>query len=72
MKSPEFSILYKITNQKKPDKIVNQKANHDFVIVRPTSIWGPFFEIPYRTFFDTVRKNLFFIPKVYLFLIIVA
>lgn len=45
------------------EKIVNQKANHDFVIVRPTSIWGPYFEIPYRTFFDTVRKNLFFIPK---------
>lgn len=45
------------------EKIVIEKANHDFVIVRPTSIWGPFFEIPYRTFFDTVRKGLFFIPK---------
>ncbi len=45
------------------EKIVNEKANHEFVIVRPTSIWGPYFEIPYRTFFDTVRKNLFFIPK---------
>jgi nucleoside-diphosphate-sugar epimerase len=45
------------------EKIVNEKANHEFVIVRPTSIWGPYFQIPYRTFFDTVRKNLFFIPK---------
>jgi nucleoside-diphosphate-sugar epimerase len=45
------------------EKIVNEKANHDYVIVRPTSIWGPYFEIPYRTFFDTVRKKMFFIPK---------
>lgn len=45
------------------EKIVNEKANHDYVIVRPTSIWGPYFEIPYRTFFDTVKKNVFFIPK---------
>lgn len=45
------------------EKIVIEKAKHDYVIVRPTSIWGPYFEIPYRTFFDTVRKGLFFIPK---------
>lgn len=45
------------------EKIVNEIAKHDYVIVRPTSIWGPYFEIPYRTFFDTVRKNLFFLPK---------
>jgi nucleoside-diphosphate-sugar epimerase len=45
------------------EKIIKANANHDFVIVRPTSIWGPYFEIPYRTFFDTVRKNLFFLPK---------
>lgn len=47
----------------KGEKIVNENAKHDFVIVRPTSIWGPFFEIPYRTFFETVRKKMFFIPK---------
>jgi nucleoside-diphosphate-sugar epimerase len=45
------------------EKIVKEKANHDFVIVRPTSIWGPYFEIPYRTFFDAVRKKIFFIPR---------
>ncbi|MBG6063260.1 nucleoside-diphosphate-sugar epimerase [Flavobacterium sp. CG_9.1] len=45
------------------EKIVKEKANHDFVIVRPTSIWGPYFEIPYRTFFDAVRKKMFFIPR---------
>lgn len=45
------------------EQIVRKNARHDFVIVRPTSIWGPSFEIPYKTFFDTVRKKIFFIPK---------
>ena len=45
------------------EKIVNKTAQGDYVIVRPTSIWGPYFDIPYRTFFDTVRKKMFFLPK---------
>lgn len=45
------------------EKIVREKAKHDYVIVRPTSIWGPYFEIPYRTFFDTIRKKIFYLPK---------
>jgi nucleoside-diphosphate-sugar epimerase len=45
------------------EKMVREKAEGDYVIVRPTSIWGPYFEIPYRTFFDTVRKKMFFLPK---------
>lgn len=47
------------------ENIVRSTARHDYVIVRPTSIWGPFFDIPYRTFFDTVQKKLFFVPKNY-------
>lgn len=47
------------------EKIVKSIAAHDYIIVRPTSIWGPFFDIPYRTFFDTVRKGMFFLPKGY-------
>jgi len=31
-------------------------------IVRPTSIWGPWFRIPYRNFFDAVRKGLYVHP----------
>ncbi|HEV2813924.1 MAG TPA: NAD(P)-dependent oxidoreductase [Solirubrobacteraceae bacterium] len=34
-----------------------------WVIVRPTSIWGPWFEIPYRTFFDTIRKGRYVHPR---------
>lgn len=45
------------------EKKVKTFAKHDYVMVRPTSIWGPYFEIPYRTFFDTVRKRVFFLPK---------
>lgn len=32
----------------------------DWCIIRPTSIWGPFFGVPYRNFFDMVRKRLYF------------
>jgi nucleoside-diphosphate-sugar epimerase len=45
------------------EKIVKQNASHDYVIVRPTSIWGPFFHVPYRTFFDTIKTGAFFLPK---------
>lgn len=47
------------------EMLVKEKAKHSYIIVRPTSIWGPWFEIPYRTFFDTVQNNRFFIPKNY-------
>ena len=32
----------------------------DWIIIRPTSIWGPWFNIPYRTFFDMVLSNKYF------------
>jgi GlcNAc-P-P-Und epimerase len=43
--------------------IVKKNAVHDYIIVRPTSIWGPFFHVPYRTFFDTIKNSTFFLPK---------
>jgi nucleoside-diphosphate-sugar epimerase/glycosyltransferase involved in cell wall biosynthesis len=30
-----------------------------WVIVRPTSIWGPWFDVPYRTFFDMIQRGLY-------------
>ncbi len=33
-----------------------------WTIVRPTGIWGPWFGIPYRDFFDTVRRGLYVHP----------
>lgn len=34
-----------------------------WIIVRPTSVWGPFFDTPYRDFFVSVRKGRYFNPK---------
>jgi len=44
--------------------VVRQMAgtNLPWVIVRPTSIWGPWFRSPYRDFFDIVRRGLYFHP----------
>jgi nucleoside-diphosphate-sugar epimerase len=32
-------------------------------IVRPTSIWGPWFDIPYKSFFSAVAKGLYVHPR---------
>lgn len=32
----------------------------DWAILRPTSIWGPWFGVPYRNFFDMVIKHMYF------------
>lgn len=32
----------------------------DWCIIRPTSIWGPWFGVPYRNFFDMVMKHMYF------------
>lgn len=33
-----------------------------WVIVRPTSIWGPWFDVPYKSFFLAVAKGRYFHP----------
>jgi GlcNAc-P-P-Und epimerase len=35
-----------------------------WVIVRPTSVWGPWFEHAYRTFFRLVDRRLELLSKV--------
>jgi len=35
----------------------------DWMIVRPTSIWGPWFGTPYRQFFDTVTRGRYLHPR---------
>lgn len=32
----------------------------DWAILRPTSMWGPWFGVPYRNFFDTVKTGMYF------------
>ncbi len=41
-------------------EVWNNKPNCDWCIIRPTSIWGPWFGVPYRNFFDMVSKKTFF------------
>jgi len=36
------------------------KPNCEWAILRPTSIWGPWFGIPYKNFFDLVKSRKYF------------
>jgi nucleoside-diphosphate-sugar epimerase len=47
------------------EQIVRSAASRipcSWIIVRPTSIWGPWFDIPYKTFFLTVARGQYFHP----------
>lgn len=35
----------------------------EWVLVRPTSIWGPWFSVPYRDFFDAVSRGRYVHPR---------
>jgi nucleoside-diphosphate-sugar epimerase len=37
-------------------------ANYDWIIFRPTSIWGPWFDEPYRDFFNAVLNGSYLHP----------
>ncbi len=38
------------------------KMSVPWLIVRPTSIWGPWFDTPYKIFFLMIAKNVYFHP----------
>lgn len=38
------------------------KARFSWVILRPTSIWGPWFDVPYKTFFLSVARGRYVHP----------
>ncbi|MBN1969108.1 MAG: NAD(P)-dependent oxidoreductase [Candidatus Delongbacteria bacterium] len=43
------------------EKIIRRYTHHySWAIVRPTSIWGPGFGVPYRNFFDMVINHSYF------------
>jgi nucleoside-diphosphate-sugar epimerase len=46
------------------EKIVRAEAadNFPWLILRPTSIWGPWFDEPYRNFFDALRRGIYVHP----------
>jgi nucleoside-diphosphate-sugar epimerase len=47
------------------EKLVRREATGLFpwTIVRPTSIWGPWFGAPYRDFFEAVRRGVYLHPR---------
>jgi nucleoside-diphosphate-sugar epimerase len=49
------------------EKLVRQAAKSlgDWVIVRPTSIWGPWFHVPYKQFFIQIAKGQYVHPGRY-------
>lgn len=42
------------------NKVWSDMPQSDWCIIRPTSIWGPWFGVPYRNFFDIVMKRMYF------------
>lgn len=46
------------------EQIVRKQCLHaPWIIVRPTSIWGPWFEAPYRNFFEAVLAGRYMHPR---------
>ena len=46
------------------ERIVRREAaGLDWVMVRPTSIWGPWFGTPYRDFFEAVDRGRYVYPR---------
>lgn len=41
-------------------RVWNDMPDCDWCIIRPTSIWGPWFGVPYRNFFDMVMRRMYF------------
>lgn len=41
----------------------NSRLEVPWLIIRPTSIWGPWFDIPYKGFFQAIRRGLYVHPS---------
>jgi len=68
--TPASDYDYSATTMYGHSKVVGEKlvrAQHEssvpWTIVRPTSIWGPWFDVPYRTFFTSVQRGRYVHPK---------
>jgi GlcNAc-P-P-Und epimerase len=45
--------------------ITRQEAGNaiPWILVRPTGIWGPWFDVPYRNFFNVIRRGIYLHPR---------
>lgn len=41
-------------------RVWENKPGCDWCVIRPTSIWGPWFGEPYRSFFDLIMRGMYF------------
>ena len=67
---PKDEFDYKPSTVYGESKIIGEKIvreskilNKDWIIVRPTSLWGPWFDVPYKSFFDSINKKIYIHPK---------
>jgi nucleoside-diphosphate-sugar epimerase len=67
---PKDEFDYKPSTIYGESKIIGEKIvrdskieNANWIIVRPTSLWGPWFGAPYKNFFDIIQRKLYFHPK---------
>lgn len=64
--SPQHQLDYSPTTLYGESKVITEKKvwenkpHCDWAIIRPTSIWGPWFGIPYKSFFDMVISRKYF------------
>lgn len=54
------NTLYGISKVETEKTVWNNKPDCDWAIIRPTSIWGPWFGIPYKKFFDMIMSKRYF------------
>ena len=54
------TTLYGESKVETENKVWANKPKCDWAILRPTSIWGPWFGVPYRNFFDIVKARRYF------------
>ena len=51
------TTMYGESKVKTEEIVWTNKLKCDWAILRPTSIWGPWFGVPYRNFFDMVKAK---------------
>ncbi len=54
------TTIYGESKVKTEEIVWANKPSCDWAILRPTSIWGPWFGVPYRNFFDMVKSKRYF------------
>ena len=68
--NPKNEFDYKPSTTYGESKIIGEKIVREsktlvanWIIVRPTSLWGPWFDIPYKNFFDYIQNKVYVHPK---------